>query len=367
MASNFEVRMRVLVVNFALDDDSPVLAHQSAFVRELAVRVEKVHVVTEWLGRFDRHPANVEMTAIPRRPFGVPRRFGSLWFALPRVVSAVRDFRPDVCFVHMAHKWCYRLGPELKRRGFPLMLWYSHKQVSLGLRIATAFADRVVTATPEGFRLVSEKVEPIGHGIDVGHFSLGAASRQQGEIISVGRISPIKRLHLILEAIALLVRANENVRLRLIGPELTAADKRYRGDLESLAERLGIRERVEFTGPRSKGDIANAYRAAALHINVSNTGGLDKSVIEALACGCPVLTSSAALFDTVRLYPEMAIVDPTPAELANRIDALLATDLAPESLRSLVVGHHDLGSHVAKIVVRLEALAFPQVRSTVVP
>ena len=116
---------------------------------------------------------------------------------------------------------------------------------------------------------------------------------------------------------------------------------------------------MEFTGPKSKGEIAAAFQSASLHVNVSNTGGLDKSVIEALACGCPVLTSSAALFDTVRPFPEMAIINPTAADLANRIPALLSADLPPEALRDLVVGQHDLSSHVERIVERLEALALP--------
>lgn len=353
--------VRVLLVNFTLDDDSAVLAHQAAFARKLAARVAAVHVVTELLGRFERCPENMTVTAIPRRPFGVPRRLGSLWLALPSVSRDIARFRPDACFVHMAHEWCYRLGPLLRRRSVPILLWYSHKQVSLRLRAAASFAERVVTATAEGFRLDGGRAEAIGHGIDVDRFALRDVARQSGEIISVGRVTPIKRLDLIVKALAIVHRlpGHDHVHLRLIGPALTEADRRYREQLIELARNLGIGERVEFVGPLPQGDVAAAYCRAVLHVNVTNTGGLDKSVLEALACGCPVLTSNAAFFETIRKFPAMAIVNPTAEQLADRIAELLGSADAsmPSELRELILGRHDLDSHVDRIVDRLTALA----------
>ena len=351
--------LRVLVVNFTLDEDSAVLASQASFVRRLAGRVAALHVVTELMGRFDP-PPGVTITAIPRRPLGVPRRLGSLWFALPRILADIARFRPDVCFVHMAHEWCYRLGLELKRRKVPLLLWYTHKQVSQRLRLATAFADRIVTATPEGFRLPTGKVEAIGHGIDVDKFSIGAETRHPREIVSVGRISPIKRLDLIVEALAELAGRPgfHDARLRLVGPELTPVDKAYREQLVALAERRGIGNRLEIAGALPQSRIPPVYRRAALHVNVTNTGGLDKSVLEALACGCPVLTCNEAFFDTIAPFPLMQIRNPTAAALAERMACLMSDRQAsPEALRALIVGRHDLDTHVEGILSRLIALS----------
>jgi glycosyltransferase involved in cell wall biosynthesis len=348
-------------VNFTLNDASTVLAHQAAFARRLAARVEAVHVVTELLGEFKDIPDNMSITSIARRPLGVPRRFGSLWFALPGILAAIREFRPDVCFIHMAHEWAYRLGPALKRRGIPMLLWYTHKQVSMRLRLAEKFADRIVAATPDGFRLATKKLRAIGHGIDISRFDITTIQRDPGLIISVGRISRVKRLELIIEALATLRLhpKHANVRVNLIGPRLTPADNSYAQDLEEMADRLGVREHLHFIGPLPQARVADAYRAAALHVNVTNTGGLDKSILEALACGCPVLTCNAAFFKTLEPFPAMQIVAPSPGSLADRMGEILRQhdEFAPDSLRSLIIGHHDLDSHVEKIVDHLADLA----------
>lgn len=351
--------LRVLLINFTLDRKSPVLAWQAGVATELSRRVAGVHVVTEWLGDYEA-PEGLTFDAIPHRPFGVPRRLGSLWLTLPRIVAAVERFRPDACFVHMAHQWCYRIGPYLRARGIPVLLWYAHGSVPWHLRIASRFATRIVTSTHEGFRIDTPKKRVIGQAIDTGLFVIPPDRAPGREIVTVGRVSRRKRVMLLIETMAELVRrpALADARLIVVGPQLTADDHAYRSELDARIAALGLHDRVVLAGPMAQAETARLYRTAALHINVSETGSMDKTVMEALACGCPVLTSNEAFFDELADWPQMLVRDPSPEVLAQRIAGFLDGSAVPDPLqmRAIVSGRHDLEGYADRIVAELEAL-----------
>ena len=351
--------LRVLVINFTLDEASPVLAWQPAVARAIARRVAAVHVFTESGGRFTP-PGNLTFDVVPRWPYGVPRRLGSLALMVPRLRRIVRRFRPDACFIHMAHEWCTRIGPHLAREGVPILLWYAHGHVPASLHRAVRHATRIVTSTPEGFRIDTPKREIIGQAIDTETFVIPPDRRPKAEIVTVGRVSARKRTDLLVEAMAALVRrpGHEATRLIVVGPALTEDDRAYVERLKSRIAALGLSGNVDIRGAMEQRETARLYRTAALHVNVSDTGSMDKTVMEALACGCPVLTSNPAFRETLAAHPEMLIAEPTPERLAERMAALLAAPPAsPETLRALVAGKHDLGGYADKIVARLAELA----------
>ncbi|MCX6787203.1 MAG: glycosyltransferase, partial [Candidatus Kaiserbacteria bacterium] len=101
-------------------------------------------------------------------------------------------------------------------------------------------------------------------------------------ILSVGRLMPSKRHDLAIEAAA---HAGHELRIIGEGPE--------RENLESLARARGAR--VHFLGGLTQTQLRDEYRRAAYLIHTSETGSLDKVVLEALACGLPVHTNNPAL------------------------------------------------------------------------
>jgi glycosyltransferase involved in cell wall biosynthesis len=352
--------LRVLLVNFTLDRKSPVLAWQAAVAEALARRVEAVHVFTEWLGEFTA-PDRLTLDAMPHRPFGIPRRLGGAWSMVPRLQRIIDRFRPDVCFVHMAHEWCYRIGPLLSARGIPLLLWYAHGSVPWKLHLSARAATRIVTSTPEGFRIETPKKRVIGQAIDTALFNIAADRAPALELVTVGRVSRRKRVHLIIEAMAEVIRRRgfEQARLIVAGPELTADDAAYPRELDARIAELGLSRHVRLPGSMTQAETAALYTSAALHVNVSETGSMDKTVMEALASGCPVLTSNVAFRNELAAFPQMLIHGPTPPLLGARMAEWLEGryDIAPERLRALVTGRHDLDGWVDRIVAELADLA----------
>lgn len=352
--------LRVLLINFTLDHKSPVLAWQAAVAEALARRVEAVHVFTEWHGAFTA-PERLTFDAMPHRPFGIPRRLGAAWLMVPKLQRTIERFRPDVCFVHMAHEWCYRIGPALRMRGIPLLLWYAHGSVPWKLHLSARAAMRIVTSTPEGFRIETPKKRVIGQAIDTALFDLAANRAPALDIVTVGRVSRRKRTHLIIEAMTEVIRRPglETARLVVAGPALTADDTIYRRELEARIAELSLTPHVIFLGSMTQAGTAALYGTAALHVNVSETGSMDKTVMEALASGCPVLTSNVAFRSELAAFPQMLIDAPAPQTLGGRMAEWLEGRHAipPERLRAIVTGRHDLDGWVDRIVAELADLA----------
>jgi len=352
--------MRVLIVNYEMDEDSRVLAWQARVAREFARTCEFVVVLTDRLGRFEP-PPNMHVETFAPRPLGLPRRFGTALLLNWQAFQVSRRYRIDVCFIHMATDWAFYLYPTFRLCGIPVLLWYAHGMVTPRLRLAHACASRVVTSTPEGFRIPSRKARVIGQGVDTELFCPPDQRMEpRNELIAVSRVSRRKRIDLLLAIMDCLRKGPEapDLRLRVVGPLLTPDALAYDAELRTHVWRTGLQDCVEFVGFVPQEYIPAFYRSAFLHINVSQTGSMDKTVLEALACGCPVLTSNEAFREMLTDYPEFIIRDERPEAIAEQVLTLYARrdQYAPTELRALVVGKHDVQSYVQRVLVQLEEI-----------
>jgi glycosyltransferase involved in cell wall biosynthesis len=147
--------------------------------------------------------------------------------------------------------------------------------------------------------------------------------------------------------------------LRIIGPTLTRDDRAYAAELADTVKRMDLTRQVTFEGPRAMGDLPAVYRSAFLHLNLSQTGSMDKTILESLACGCPTLTSNASVFPLLESFPELVVRTRTPDAIGRQICRVYEQRHASSSsdLRRLVVGCHDLTSYVEHIHDILSELA----------
>lgn len=105
------------------------------------------------------------------------------------------------------------------------------------------------------------------------------------ELVTVGRVSPKKRTHLVIESLA---RVSRPVRLVVVGPVDDAA---YGRRCATAADTLPEHVQVEFRGAQSHGAALDAIRDA--HAMVTATAGenFGHTIAEALSVGRPVLLS----------------------------------------------------------------------------
>lgn len=317
--------MRLLICTQAVDRNDPVLGFFVRWIEMLAHECEHVLVVCLRKGVHDL-PANVEVISLGER-HRISRAFALFAIAFGRR----REY--DAVFVHMNPEYIVAAGWLWRFLGKKIVLWYTHKSVTMRLRIATIFVNSILTASKASFRLPSRKVTVVGHGIDTDFFTPDLSVARGEGILSVGRLDKSKHHDLVIRAAK---QAACSLRIAGEGPE--------RAMLERVARELDAD--VTFCGGLTQTELRDEYRKAAYLVHASTTGSLDKVVLEALACDCDVITTVAHLYEGLPLRS----VDPAPEAIARAIHepAHSSADRA-----SIVRERHSLASLVPRIMDHL--------------
>lgn len=105
------------------------------------------------------------------------------------------------------------------------------------------------------------------------------------------------------------------------------------GDLSRLIERLQLRERVSFVGLVPEAELPSLYRGAKALVFPSLYEGFALPVLEAMACGTPVVTSNVAAMPEVAADAAL-LVDPTSVEqIAKAMERIVCDDSLRAQLR----------------------------------
>ncbi|MFZ3043621.1 MAG: glycosyltransferase [Minisyncoccia bacterium] len=325
--------MKLLIITQVVDTEDSVLGFFVRWLAEFAKHVESIEVVCLKEGKHSL-PANVRVHSLgkphsAKASRGTGARMKYIFNFYKYIWRLRREY--DTVFVHMNPEYIVLGGILWKVLHKRIALWYTHKQVDFKLRVAAILSDSIFTASKESFRLTSTKVHVMGHGIDTDFFSLDPDVTRGTDVLSAGRLSPTKRHDLIIRAAT---HFPNDVRIVGEGPE--------RQHLEHLAEQLSVAPRVHFLGAQNQEQLRKNYRSAGVFAHTSETGSLDKVILEALACGLPAITTSALVGLPITK------VAATPDAIAQAVLAAPHTD--PQELASYVREHHSLQHLVPAIL-----------------
>lgn len=168
-------------------------------------------------------------------------------------------------------------------------------------------------------------------------------------ILFLGRIHKIKGLDLLLEAFSYLRRVVDDITVAIVGP-----DEGYQDTLFGRTIELNISDRVIFTGPLYNDEKISAYIDADVYVLPSEYESFSNTVLEAWACGIPVVISdSCALAQKVAREKAGIIVRRDPIELMYAINQILENENLRRTVcargRTLVEGEYSIESVVEKI------------------
>jgi glycosyltransferase involved in cell wall biosynthesis len=276
--------VNLLAVTPKVDEADSLVGFVPGWLNALACRLERVDVLC-LAGGPARLAANVRVHSL-----GKERGASKPAQALVFYRAALRA-RADVVFCQFSPIFVIAIAPVAKARGWPIVFWYTHRHVDTKLRVASALADRIVTASPESYRLGGPKLRVIGHGIDSARFAPAEGPGPAGRktVLAVGRIAPIKHYEMLIEAAGRLAARRHDVDFIVAGGPQAPGMDGYFQRLRDLAAERGLGERFRFLGAVPHGDVPALYRQATVAANLCPTGGLDKAVLEGMACGLPTV------------------------------------------------------------------------------
>ncbi len=170
----------------------------------------------------------------------------------------------------------------------------------------------IVPAAGEKVHLVTyydaprEKVATIACGVNLDRFQprpqtdarqrLGMAPREE-VVLYVGRFAPLKGVGALLQAVAVLKAQRPQLKLVLVGGD--GPDAESDKALMAQARTLGIEERVIFVGRIKPDRLADYYAAADFLALPSHYESFGLVVLEALACGTPVLATPVGIAQSI--------------------------------------------------------------------
>jgi 1,4-alpha-glucan branching enzyme len=195
---------------------------------------------------------------------------------------------------------------------------------TLGLEVFRS-ANRVICLTQGDveeivrFGCPLEKIRLVPNAVDTEVFK-PCKEREDNLVVWVGRFVPEKGLECLVEAAKIVADEFRNVKFLLVGYGPLKAK------IMKLVYDRGLLGRfVRFTGPLSRDDVAKVLGKAAVFVFPSLKEGLPLSVLEAMACGVPVVGSDIPGVKDVIKHGENGFLAPpkNPKALADGILALL--------------------------------------------
>jgi len=162
------------------------------------------------------------------------------------------------------------------------------------------------------------KIVIIPNGVDTELFK-PSLNRESDLIAWVGRLVPEKGLGYLLRAMQEIVEECPNARLVLVG------DGILKSELVRLTDELGLNDHVKFLGVLDRVGVAEVLSKASVLAFPSLKEGLPFSVLEAMACGVPVVGSDiSGVRDVVKRGETGLLVPPKDSRwLAESVVSLL--------------------------------------------
>lgn len=338
------LKKRLLITTQAIDLDDPILGFFHGWVKEFSNAFESIDVICLRKGRYSL-PPNVRIHSLGKE--GGESKLKYI-FNFYRILFTL-GWSYEKVFVHMNPHYILLGGIVWRLLNRQIFFWRNHARLNTMTRIAALFAKKIFYTSPFACTSVYKHAYQMPVGIDThvftpAHKTIGSTKK----ILFLGRLSPVKRVEIFIEAAALLPKEYE---MHIYGDD-PSKEKKYEKELKSIAGK-----NVYFHPSVKNIETPNIYRSHELYVNLTPEGSMDKTVLEAAACGVLVLASNRS-FEGF-LPSDCFLETVTPHSVARKIETL---PLFPEStkatyreaLRKAVVEHHSLEALASQLAVHME-------------
>ena len=289
------------------------------------------------LGTLEGDTGDIDIAAVARDPSRIPPGIRAI--ALPARNQLLRTFwrlpglvrRLDPALAHFQYivppgvgvravvtvhdisfEWFPRLFAPHDLLAFRALVPRSARRAAVVLTVSEWLKGEIV----ERYRIPETRIVVTYNGVDPVFRPDGPRFSGPPYVLFVGNIRPIKDPETAIEAIRLL---DEELRLVIVGPDNLRAER-----VRRLVVERGIERRVEFRGHVDRKNLAPLYRGAECLVVPSRSESFGLPMVEAMACGTPVVATAVAAIPEVAGGAAVLVPPADPAALADGVRRAIA-------------------------------------------
>jgi len=330
--------MKLLLVTQAVDRDDPVLGFFHRWIEEFATHAEGIHVVCLREGHHQL-PKNVSVHSLGKESISREIMINHNFFQ--RVRYAVRFWKLtwklrneyDSVFVHMNQEYVLLGGIMWRMLGKRIVLWRNHAKGTFATRIASLLAHAVCYTSPAAYVAHYKNAVQMPIGIDTDAFKPSEVRRPEDSILFLGRLDPVKRVEVFFAALEMLDNKGVVFHADVYGSPSEGNDD-YAHTVRNQAALLALKGKIVMHGAVANYDTPSIYATHATYVNLTPSGSFDKTIGEAMASGCVVVTANNAV---KRVIPSELFIDDEDTSSVER--ALISALSLEESERSHISAH----------------------------
>jgi glycosyltransferase involved in cell wall biosynthesis len=340
--------MKLLVITQKADKNDPVLGFFHRWVGEFSKRFDLITLICLEEGAHDL-PKNVRVFSLGKETGRSKIKY--IFNFYRHIVSMRGEY--DAVFVHMNQEYVLLGGIFWKLFGKRVYMWRNHHKGSEFTDMSALFCTKIFCTSRYSYTAKYKKTVLMPVGIDTEVFRDKKVGRVHRSILFLARMAPVKKPHLLIEALSALKSRGTSFSVSFYGDPLPK-DKVYYDSLMTRTTELSLSSSVSFHPGVSNAATVALYSSHEIFMNLSSSGMYDKTIFEAMSCGTLILASNENLRGTID--DRFIFTDSNVKELSEKLEALLAlsdeekTSLGRE-LRTVVEKNHSLamlGEQLAK-------------------
>ncbi len=307
--------MRLLIITQKVDQNDDILGFMHGWIAEFAKHCEQVIVICLYEGEHNL-PDNVRVFSLGKE------KGASKWKYFINFYRYIWSERKnyDAVFVHMNQEYVLMGATFWFVTGKNIFMWRNHHAGSFLTDIAVAFCSKVFCTSKYSYTAQFKKTVLMPVGIDIEVFKPHLEISKTKNILFLARISPVKKPHVLIAALALLRERGTELSASFFGDPLPKDILYYDALKKTVADRHfeGV---IQFEKGIPNTETVRVYNAHDIFVNLSSSGMYDKTIFEAMACGTLVLASNKNLIgeiDDMFIFEEDNV-----EELAQKLEHLI--------------------------------------------
>jgi len=346
--------MKLLLITQTVDKKDTFLSFMHAWINKFASEYETITVVCLKSGEH-QFPKNVRVLSLGKET--LVSRFKYVKNFYKYIFSENKNY--DTVLVHMNQEYIILGGIFWKIMGKNIFMWRNHHMGNWITNIAVGFCKKVFCTSRFSYTARFKKTILMPVGVDINVFKTKEnTQRIPNSILFIGRIAPVKKLDILIDALDILNKQNINFTASFVGDPVSK-DLEYYDSLKKKITSLNLVESVSFFNGVSNDATVDVYNKHDICVNLSPSGMFDKTIFEAMACGALSISSNTNLINEISevlIFKEESVED-----LASKFASLfLLSNDEKNSLRrqtrEYVEKHHSLISLSTKLSVIMSGI-----------